>query len=518
MLKISRPQAPLAAAPAVLGILLLSACGQGEPPVAGSTLIENALLFDGSGAPGRTASVRIAGDRIVEVGELEPTPRDQVIDARGLALAPGFIDTHSHHDGGLSEQPAALAAVSQGITTIVAGQDGGSELPLASYFAALEKQPVAINVASYVGHGTVRDKVMGKDFRRPASEPELEAMRQLVRGEMEAGALGLSTGLEYDPGIYSSPQEVLELAKVAAGFGGRYISHLRSEDRGFWPAVEELLTIGRETGMPVEISHVKLAMVSLWGQAPRLLERLDRARAAGVRVTADIYPYTYWSSTLTVLFPQRDFENRATAELVLAEVAKPEGLRLGHFEPEPRYAGKTVAEISVLRGTDPATTLIALIREAGQYEKKTGVSAESVMGTSMDETDVEQLLAWPHTSVCSDGTLDGSHPRGFGAFPRVLGRYVREREVLELAEAVRRMTGLAAESMGFEGRGRLEPGYAADLVLFDPATVADRATVEDPHALAAGIETVWVNGQAVFHQGKATGARPGRVIRRATAP
>lgn len=511
----ARWSSPCRASLTVFVGLVFTACGAVEtPPTSSSTLIRGALVFDGSGEPGQTADVRVADGKIVAVGTLASTSHELVVEAQGLALAPGFIDTHSHHDDGLREQPDALAVVSQGITTIVAGQDGGSELPLASYFAALEKQPVAINLASYVGHGTVRGKVMGEDFRRHATAAELEAMRQLVKTEMAAGALGLSSGLEYDPGIYSSPEEVLALAKVAAAAGGRYISHIRSEDRNFWPAIEELLTIGRETGMPVSVSHVKLAMVGLWGQASKLTTRLDEARSQGIRVTADIYPYTYWNSTLTVLFPERDFGNRATAELVLAEVAKPEGLRLGRFEPEPSYAGRTVAEISTLRGTDPATTLMALIREAEALEAKTGQSAESVMGTSMDEADVERLLAWPHSNVCSDGALDGRHPRGFGAFPRVLGHFVRERGVMSLAEAVRKMTGLAAETMGLTDRGWIRPGLAADLVLFDPATVADRATVEEPHALSTGILRVWVNGQVVFEDGKTTGARPGRVIRR----
>ena len=231
-------------------------------------MITNATLIDGTGAPARTAAVRIVGDRIVEIGEIEASFRDRLVDAGGLVLAPGFIDTHSHADGGLFEHPDALAAVNQGITTVIVGQDGGSSLPLASFFDKVEQAPAAVNIASYVGFGVIRRQVMGQDFRRPATEDEIEKMRALVRDEMEAGALGLGTGLEYDPGIYSTPEEVIALAREAASFGGRYISHVRSEDRWFWKAIDEIINIGRETGMPVQISHIKLALRSNLGTPP----------------------------------------------------------------------------------------------------------------------------------------------------------------------------------------------------------------------------------------------------------
>jgi N-acyl-D-amino-acid deacylase len=355
---------------------------------------------------------------------------------------------------------------------------------------------------------------MGEDFRRVATSAEVDRMSEIVQAEMRAGALGLSTGLEYDPGIYSSRGEVLDLARAVAPFGGRYISHIRSEDRAFWQAIDEIIAIGRDARVPVQISHIKLAMRSLWGQADSLIRVLDRARAAGVDVTADIYPYTYWQSTLTVLFPERDFANRATAEFVLREIATPEGLLLSRFAPDTTYVGKTVAEIARLRATDPATTLMALIRETEAAERAGRPSSESVIGTSMDERDIARLLAWPHANVCSDGELAGRHPRGFGAFPRVLRRYVREDGVLTLAEAVRKMTSLSAAHVGIRDRGRIAPGYFADLVLFDPRTVSDRATPTAPREVSIGIKTVWVNGQIVYQRGAATGMYPGRVLRR----
>ncbi len=474
----------------------------------------NARLVDGTGAPARAGSLRIAGDRIVAVGEVAPVPGEAVLDARGLVLAPGFIDTHSHATSDLAGMPEALGAVSQGITTIVGGQDGESVFPLSDLFARLERAPAAVNVASYSGHGTLREKVLGGDFRRAATAGEVAGMSRLLERDLEAGALGLSTGLEYDPGIYSTRAELMDLAKVAARHGGRYISHVRSEDRKFWEAIDEILAIGREAKLPVQISHVKLAMRKLWGEAPRLLALLDRARAEGIDVTADIYPYLYWHSSLTVLFPERNFEDLAEARQVLAEIAPAEGLLLGRYLPNPSYAGRTVADVARERKEAPEVTLVALIRDAEALRRQGKEGVESVIATSMVEGDLERLLAWPHTNLCTDGELDGRHPRGFGAFPRVLARYVRERKVLPLEEAVRKMTSLAAGHTGLRDRGRLVAGAYADLVLFDPATVTDRATTADPHALATGIERVWVNGRPVFVSGSATGLKPGRILRR----
>ena len=490
------------------------ACRAPRSPEPG-LVVANVLLVDGSGAPGRPGAVRIVGDSIAAVGDLTPEAGDSVVDGGGLVLAPGFIDTHSHHDEGLLQHPDALAAVSQGITTIVAGQDGGEHLPLAAWLDSLTASPAAINVATYAGHNTIRGLVMGDDFRRAATPAEVDRMEAVLRAELGAGALGLSTGLEYDPGIYATRAEVLALARVAADSGGRYISHIRSEDRWFWDAIDELVTIGRETRMPVQASHLKLAMTTLWGRADSLLGVLDAARASGVDVTADVYPYPYWQSTLTVLFPKRNFGDRAEAEKVLREIAPAEGLLIGDFAADRTLEGKTVAEIARSRGRDPATTLMALIRESQAWGANHGGDpGESVVATSMTDDDVAALLAWDHTNVSSDGALDGAHPRGFGTFPRVLGRLVREQHRFTLEAAIRKMTALAAEHMGLSRRGTVRPGQFADLVLFDPAGVLDRATPADPHAVSVGIERVWVAGREVFHAGRTTGAHPGRVLRR----
>jgi N-acyl-D-amino-acid deacylase len=261
---------------------------------------------------------------------------------------------------------------------------------------------------------------------------------------------------------------------------------------------------------------MKLAMTNLWGKADSALGLLNQARAAGIDITADVYPYPYWQSTLTVLFPKRDFGNRKEAEKVLKEISTPEGLLIGNYLPNPVYAGKTVAQISNLRHEDPASTLMALIRDALAYQKAhpEAGEVESVVATSMTEADITKLLAWEHTNVCSDGALDGAHPRGFGAFPRVLGKYVREGKNLSLEGAIQRMSSLAASHVGLRRRGTIAPGYFADLVLFDPTTVADRSTPKEPHLVSTGIERVWVNGQTVWANGKTTGAPAGKMLKR----
>ncbi len=493
-------------------IALILATASSAPPH--TTLIYNALIVDGSGAPAFNGSVRIKGTQIRAVGQLRQRRRDAIMDAGGKVLAPGFIDSHSHVDRGLFRQREALACVSQGITTVITGQCGGSVFPLREFFDRLDREPAAINIASLAGHGTLRGRVMGDDYERAATEEEIAAMADLLHEEMLAGALGLSTGLEYDPGIYSTTDEVVALATVAAGYGGRYVSHMRSEDRSLWQSVEEIITIGERASIPVHISHMKLAMLSLWGQADRLIERLDTARAKGIEITGDLYPYPYWQSSLTVLFPERDFESRESAAFVLNEVTPAEGLLMTAYGPDSTCVGKTVAEIAEQRGTDPVTTLIDLIMDTRRESVSGRGRAESVIGTSMSEEDVRELMQWPQAGICTDGTLGGGHPRSFGSFPRVLGRYVREHGVLGLEEAVRKMTSQSASNAGLESRGLIRRGYYADLVLFDPATILDRATTDDPRLLSNGIEWVSVNGTLVYYSGVTSGDYPGMVLRR----
>lgn len=507
----------LAAGVTFLSLLVLSGCGK-EPAVAdcnveGGYVIRNASIIDGSGEAPYPGSVRIRDSHIVEIGELADCG-GEVFDAGGLALAPGFIDSHSHADDEIFEVPDALSAVSQGITTVVVGQDGGSPYPLAEFYEKLDATPVAINFASYVGHNTIREEVMGDDNKRTATAAELERMVTMLEGELEAGALGLSTGLEYEPGIYSDTAEVIALAQVAADAGGRYISHMRSEDRWLEESIDEIIAIGRETGMPVQISHFKLAMTPLWGQASRILTKLDRARADGIQLTADIYPYEYWQSTMMVLLPERDYNDRAAIEEALDQIAPPEGIWMTRYEPNPDYVGKSITEIGALLELDPVSTFTHLAAAADRWQQENGRSAEMIIATSMKEADIDLLMAWPETNICSDGGLIDLHPRGAGSFPRVLGHYARDKGLMSVQAAVHKMSGLTAEHMGFTDRGLIREGMVADLVLFDPDTVIDRATPENPDAVSAGIERVWVNGELVYDDGATTASRPGHVIRR----
>lgn len=470
-------------------------------------------MVDGSGSPAIAAAVRVTDGVITAVGDLDVTAGDVVFDGGGLTLAPGFIDTHSHADVDIFEHPDAFAAVSQGITTVVVGQDGGAPYPLVDFIAQLDEAGTAINIASYVGHNTIRDAVLGDDVARVADDAEIAAMQAILAEEMNAGALGLSTGLEYEPGIHSDTSEVIALAQTAADLGGRYISHLRSEDRWLEDAIDEILEIGRVTGMPVQISHFKLAMSSLWGRAPELLQKLDAARDAGIDVTADVYPYEYWQSTMMVLLPERDPADREAVEFALEELAPPEGMWFTRFEPNPEYVGMTLSEIADALEIDPVNAFTQLAEEALQFEARTGERAEAIIGTSMFDQDIRDLLAWEHSNICTDGALVDLHPRGIGSFPRVLGRYARDLGLMTLEQAVHKSSGLAAVHMGFADRGYIREGLAADLVLFDPDTIIDSATPEAPDGPSSGIAAVWVAGELVFEDGRTTGATPGRFLR-----
>ena len=501
-----------------LAIVALGAlCWGASPALLADTLITNARIIDGTGSAAVVGSVRLSGNRITAVGNVTPNESDEIIDAVGLVLAPGFIDTHSHSDRLILIERDALAKITQGITTAVVGQDGDAPYPLADFFAAFEATPAKVNIAAYAGHNTLRDEVMGADFKRTANEEEINAMSSMLEQELAAGALGLSTGLEYEPGIHSETREVVQLAQLTADSGGRYISHVRSEDRWFEDALEEIIEIGRVTGMPVQISHLKLAMASLWGRADEILARLSAARDEGIDLTADLYPYTYWQSNMMVLLPERDPLDLDAIDFVMAELAPPDGIIFTHFPAEPSYVGMTLTDIAAAREQRPSEAFSALAQLSIAHEVATGEMGDMMIGTSMRDDDIAAFMAWPHTNICTDGSLRDRHPRGAGSFPRVLGRYVREQGVLSLEAAIHRMTGLAAQHMGFAERGVIAPGMMADLVLFNPDTVMDRATTSEPFAPSEGIHSVWVAGARVLHEGEVSEAYPGRVIRRVSA-
>lgn len=488
------------------------------------TLIQNARIIDGTGAAEYAASVRIEGSRIKEIGDLEPLPGEIVVNAGGLVLAPGFIDTHSHHDRDLLENRSALPTVSQGITTIVRGQDGENSytsdeyISLTEFKARIAQSPVAVNVASFAAHNSIRGEVLGVDSAREATDDEIGEMKDLLLADLEAGALGLATGLEYEPGMHASTDEVVALAKIAAAAGGRYISHIRSEEAGFWDAIDEAILIGQEANIPVHISHIKLATKYLWNNMDRLLGALNWARVDGVDLSADIYPYNYWQSTVTVLFAERDFDNRATAEYVLDSYVPADKLIIARFEADPSIIGKTITEIAAMWDVDPATALMRVTSLGDRYNRELGRSTETVIAESMRRDEVASLMSWPHTNIGSDGYMGGAHPRGAGAFPRVLAHYVREERTLDLVTAVHKMTGLSAHNMGISDRGTIKPGNFADLVLFDPDAVQDHATIANPTKIATGIEQVWVNGVTVFRDGAVTGELPGAIVSRYPVP
>jgi N-acyl-D-amino-acid deacylase len=470
-------------------------------------LIHNGVVMDGTGAPARKADVRVAGDTIVEVAaSLAPRPGERTIDAGGQVVAPGFIDTHSHADRGLEDAPDTASQVRQGITTTIVGQDGGGDLPVSEFLDNIDRLKPSINYATAVGHGTVRSLVMGSDFKRAATPAELETMKALVERGMKDGALGLSSGLEYDPGFYAKPEELAELAKVAAKYGGYYTSHVRDEENEAFAAWQEAIDVGRKAGLPVLISHIKLAAKPVWGKTAEGLKILEDANRSGVRVRADWYPYTYWQSSMYVLIPDRDFENRKKWEVGLDEIGGAQNVLVTSYRPNPAWNGKTVAEISQGQGKDAVTTIIEMMRASG--------NSVGIIGTSMDEADLSKFAASALTFICSDGGLSGRHPRGYGAFPRVLATYVREQKGLDLPRAINKMTGAPAAYLGLTGRGTIAAQQKADLVVFDPATIQDRGTKTDPAQSPTGIAYVVVNGQVVLDNGTMTDARPGRAIRR----
>ncbi|WP_198683755.1 N-acyl-D-amino-acid deacylase family protein [Peristeroidobacter agariperforans] len=478
-----------------------------------SAVIANVSIIDGTGAPARKGSVRIADGKILAVGDIVPGNTEIVIDGNGKTLAPGFIDTHSHHDYDIPKSPDMVAVVSQGVTTIIVGQDGSSQSPLRDFFAKLAKSPIAVNLGSYSGHNTLREQGMNA-ARRPAADEEIARMSQLLEEDMAAGAFGLSTGLQYETGNFSSTAEIVALAKVSARLGGRYISHMRDEESELMSALQETIDIGRESGAPVQVSHLKIGARKLWGSADKVLKLMDDARTSGVDITADIYPYTYWQSTMRVMFPNGIYDDRKGLASKLKESTSPEGLYFSRFQPDPAIVGKSLAQVAKERNAPPVDVYLALMKQAIEYQKAHPEEerVESVIGTSMREDDVAHLMAWEHANICSDGVSIG-HPRGHGTFPRVLGHYVREKKVMTLERGVYKMTGLAAKHLGITDRGIIAEGNSADLVLFDPTTVIDRATMQNPTALSAGIEKVWVNGKLVYQDRRTTGVRPGQIVR-----
>ncbi len=505
-------------------------------------LITNARVVDGTGSPWFVSDVVIRDGRIVEMGTNLDVDAETVIDAGQRVLAPGFIDVHTHVESsesrdGLLNLPRADNYLLDGVTTIVTGNCGGSELDIAAWNQSL--QNLGINVATLIGHNSVRHAVVGLDDRTPTAE-EMQQMLALVDKGMRDGAVGFSTGLLYVPGTYATTEEVVALAKVASGYGGVYASHIREQGAKLHESISEAVTIGREAKMPVQISHLKVKGRTRWGTIGSAIELIESYRREGIDVVVDAYPYERASTNLGVNLPRwavagtaQDIadriEDEETHEQIVAgmkEMLVDGGYpdysyaTVARYRPNPSYNGRTISEINRLversEGTDnEIQTILDMMVEGGAAGVTQGAS---MVYHYMSEDDVDTILRYPNAAVASDGSIftfgSGSpHPRSYGTNARVLSNYVRERNVLTLEDAVRRMTSLPARTFSFHDRGIIRPGFVADLVLFDPDRVTDKATFEDPHQYSEGFDYVVVNGVVAVADGEISNERGGQFVK-----
>lgn len=528
----------LRAQPLVLGIigtlLFVAGCDRGsDQPY--DVIIRDALVFDGTGAAPYTADVGVIGERIARISEdpLWETSDTRVIDAAGRALAPGFIDLHAHLDP-LPMLPEAESMARQGVTTALGGPDGGGPWPFGEHLDEMEARGVGINVAFMVGHNRIRRAVMELENRVPEPD-ELEQMRAMVGQAMDEGAYGISTGLKYLPGAFSDVDEVVALSEVAAERGGFYTSHLREEGLELLDGVSEALEIGRRAGIPIVLTHHKVVGAPSWGASETTLAMVDSARAAGTDAMVDQYPYTASYTSITILVPAWAMEGGNQAFLArLEEPALRDSIMAGiEFNIindrgandlsrvqfalvawDPSLEGRTLADWADDRGLERTTAVGAqLVVDA---VRNGGASA---IFHAMDAGDVDRIMSHPQTMIASDGRLTRPgighpHPRWYGTFPRVLGHFVRERQLMPLETAIHKMTGMPAARMGLTDRGVVEEGAFADLVLFDPETVIDQATFTEPHQYPVGIDYVIVNGQLAVDDGTFVDARAGAILRK----
>ncbi len=495
-------------------------------------LVTGARVIDGSGAPWFYGDIGINGDTIAAIGSLPGATGKLKLDAKGLVVAPGFIDIHSHGDRGILRVPTAENYLREGVTTIVGGPDGSSALPLAPFLDSVSKKGVSINYSTMVGQGTIRTQVVGLANRKATPE-EIERMKQLTAQAMRDGAFGLSSGLYYVPGNFTPIEEVIELAKVAGGMGGMYISHMREESSHSLDSVRETIRIGEEGGLPTQVTHHKIIGKANWGMSVETLKLVEQARARGVDVTIDQYPYTASGTGIAALFPQWALEGgqksvverlnapetRARIKAVIVNNLQfdrgggdPKNVSISSCSFDASLAGKDLAEITTARGAPVNFETVA--DTAMELQAKGGCGA---IYHAIGEEDVVRIMKSPYTMIASDGEIPvfgtaSPHPRSYGTFARVLGVYVREQHVLTLEEAVRRMSGYPAERLKMWDRGILRPGMKADVVIFDPATVSDKAEFRNPHQYSVGFRDVLVNGKPALRNGEVTAERPGRVL------
>lgn len=496
-------------------------------------IIRHARIVDGSGSPWYRGDIALRGDTIVRIASSISEPARREIDANGLVAAPGFIDIHTHARRGIFDVPTAENYVRQGVTTLIEGPDGSSPLPLKPFLDKLAALGTSVNIGSFIGQGTIRGAVIG-DTERAATPADIARMQQMVEQGMRDGAFGLSSGLLYVPGSFASTREIAALARVAGRHGGIYISHMRDEASRVVESVEETIAVGEQGGLPAQVTHHKVIGATNWGRSVETLRALHAARARGVDVTIDQYPYTASSTSVqAALLPRwaqeggrerilqrlRDTETRAkirqeTAEIIRTERGggDPKNVQIASCAWDPALAGQTLADVTRQRGAEPT---LANAAEAALWLVEQG-GCQGIFH-AIGEEDLVRILRDPLTMIASDGEIprfgqNMPHPRSYGTFARVLARYVRDQQALTLEEAVRKMTSFPAQRLSLADRGLLREGLRADLVLFDPATVRDRATFEQPHQYAEGISLVIVNGQIVLEQNTMTAARPGRVL------
>jgi N-acyl-D-amino-acid deacylase len=495
-------------------------------------LIRNARVVDGTGNPWYRGDVGVRGGKIAAVGDLSHDTATRTLDAKERVVAPGFIDVHTHVEGGVEKVPGGDNYLMDGVTTVVTGNCGGSEADLAAWFRGLEQTGIGLNLASLIGHNTVRSEVMGT-ANRLATPEEIAKMQALVEKNMREGAVGFSTGLIYIPGAYSNSDEVVALARAAAKYGGVYTSHMRDEGAHVLDAIAEAIRVGREGGMRVELSHFKIDNQRLWGSSEKSIALVEKARREGVDVVVDQYPYDHSSTNLGITLPnwaladgQEKIKERLADKPTRDKIAKEMAAslkKLGHKDysyatvaacaSDHSIEGKNISEINRLRGRkkkvkDEIQTILDLEAQGGAQ----------MVYHSMGDKDVDRIMRYANTGIASDGGIREfgvgvPHPRSYGTNARVLAEYVRKRNILTLEDAVRKMTSLPARTFGFRDRGQVREGYWADLVLFDPARVEDKATYTQPHQFSQGFDLVLVNGQIVVEEGKLTGARPGKIVR-----
>ena len=496
-------------------------------------IIENGTVYDGTTNQAQKADVGINGDQIVKIGDLSKAKAAKRIDATGLAVSPGFIDMHAHVEA-IMRLPAAESAIKQGVTTVLGGPDGRGPSPMKDYLDSLDGYELGVNAAYLVGHNSIRRAVMQTENREPSPE-ELEEMKGKVQEAMDNGAFGISTGLKYVPGSFSKVDEVIALSKVAGEAGGIYTSHLREEGLGLLDAVQEAVMISREADIPVILTHHKAIGRPMWGGSIKTLAIIDSARNLGLDIMADQYPYTASSTGISVLIPtwamaggtselKKRLEDKKLREKIIEEImfniefdrggAQLDVVQFASFGYKPELNGKTLKDWAIERGLEPSFRNGAELVIEAQLN-----GGASCVFHAINEEDVKRIMQHPMVMVASDGALlepgvGHPHPRGYGTFPRVLGYYVREEGVIDLQTALRKMTSMPADRLGLTDRGYIKEGMKADITVFNPETVIDKGTFEDPHHYPEGIDYVIVNGKLTIDQGELTKERAGQVLRK----